>query len=397
MAGRSAEKLDQIKKELGIESVPSLIADADDGNSLSKLASETDVIIATAGPFAKYGSKVVAAAVQHGTHYCDITGELVWVRRMIQQHHEAAAAKGVKIVHCCGYDSIPFDMGVLLLADHARKQLGKGLSQAYGLTVDARGGVSGGTLASGFNQAEVEDPAEVSQLQHDKYFLWPKDAKRGSDTAPGLRPEWNPIAKKWMAPFVMEVINSRIVQRSSYLNGYYGSDFKYREAQASNGLVGASLMSSMMFGIGVMFALSPIRNIAQKRLPQPGQGPSRDTMMNGYWKHTMIGLTEEKDGQQPQVIEAYVADEHRDPGYWGTARMLLEAGLCLALDGAACEAAGCQKGGVLTPASAMGVVLIDRLRRAGLKFDVTRSPALASRTEHLSGVDDIVDVAAASK
>eukprot|EP00878_Enallax_costatus_P002058 GHUV01002224.1.p1 GENE.GHUV01002224.1~~GHUV01002224.1.p1 ORF type:complete len:439 (+),score=107.02 GHUV01002224.1:127-1443(+) len=394
VAGRSAEKLEQIKRDLGIESVPSVIADADDSSSLSRLASETDVIIATAGPFAKYGSKVVAAAVEQGTHYCDITGELVWVRRMIQQYHDTAAAKGVKIVHCCGYDSIPFDMGVLLLADHARKQLGKGLSQAYGLSIDARGGFSGGTLASGFNQIESEDSAEVSQLSHDKYFLLPKDARRGSDTAPGILPQWNPVAKKWMAPFVMEVINSRIVQRSSYLNGYYGSDFKYREAQATNGLVGASLVSSMMVGIGAMFALGPARNFAKRLLPKPGQGPSRDVMLNGYWKHTMIGLTEEKDGQEPQVIKAYVADEHRDPGYWGTARMLLEAGLCLAMDGAACEAAGCQKGGVLTPASAMGMVLIDRLRKAGLKFDITESPAL-SRQQQLSS--STAEMAAARK
>ncbi|WIA42929.1 hypothetical protein OEZ86_008843 [Tetradesmus obliquus] len=386
MAGRNRAKLEEVKQALAqidpaCAAVPFVIADADDEASLARLAADTDVIIATAGPFAKYGSKVVAAAVEAGTHYCDITGELVWVKRMIAAHHEAAAAKGVKLVHCCGYDSTPFDLGVLLLADHARKQMGKALSQAYGLCVDARGGFSGGTIASGFNQAESEAPEEVGRFMSDKYYLWPKDKQRGSDKPPGLLPEWNEYAKTWMGPFVMEAINSRIVQRSSLLNGLYGPDFKYREAMAPGGLLGAAAMSGMMAGIGAMFALAPLRNLAKKRLPQPGEGPTRELMMGGYWKHTMVGLTQEEPGQAPQVIVAECADPARDPGYWGTARLVLEAGLCLALDSAACKAAGCADGGVLTPASAMGMVLVQRLHGAGIKFEVTQSPALGKQQQ----------------
>eukprot|EP00879_Flechtneria_rotunda_P007646 GHRR01008018.1.p1 GENE.GHRR01008018.1~~GHRR01008018.1.p1 ORF type:complete len:404 (+),score=160.62 GHRR01008018.1:312-1523(+) len=384
MAGRNQARLDEIKRDLvridpSCEAVPFVIADADDASSLAQLASATDVIIATAGPFAKYGTKVVEAAVQAGTHYCDITGELLWVQRIIKAHHETAKQKGIKIVHCCGYDSIPFDLGVLLLADHARKQLNRSLSQAYGLTLDARGGFSGGTIASGFYQVETEDPAELKKMLSDKYYLTPSDARRGGDQPPGVLPEWNKLARKWMAPFVMEPINSRIVQRSSYLNGYYGSDFKYREAMGVGNIIFAGVMSAFFTGLQAVFALGPLRNIAKTRLPQPGEGPTREAMMTGYWKHSMIGITEGQSERELQVIKAYVADEHRDPGYWGTARMLLEAGLCLALDSAACAAAGCQSGGVLTPASAMGVVLIDRLRRAGLKFEITESPALGKQ------------------
>eukprot|EP00882_Tetradesmus_deserticola_P012957 GHRQ01013735.1.p1 GENE.GHRQ01013735.1~~GHRQ01013735.1.p1 ORF type:complete len:414 (+),score=232.18 GHRQ01013735.1:272-1513(+) len=386
MAGRSRAKLEEVKQQLtsidpACASVPFVIADADDEASLARLAADTDVIIATAGPFAKYGSKVVAAAVQQGTHYCDITGELVWVKRMIAAHHEAAAAKGVKVVHCCGYDSIPFDLGVLLLADHARQKLGRGLAQAYGLVLDARGGFSGGTIASGLHQAEAEASSEVAALMGDKYYLWPKEQARGSDKPPGLLPEWNAYAQRWMGPFVMEAINSRIVQRSSLLNGLYGPDFKYREAMAPGGLLGAAAMSGLMAGLGAMFALGPLRALAKARLPQPGQGPTRDAMMSGYWKHSMIGLTQEQPGQQPQVIVAGCADSSRDPGYWGTARLVLEAGLCLALDRPACDAAGCQAGGVLTPASAMGMVLVGRLRQAGVRFEVTQSPALGKQQQ----------------
>ncbi|KAF6259628.1 hypothetical protein COO60DRAFT_1638196 [Scenedesmus sp. NREL 46B-D3] len=377
MAGRNRARLEEVKQQLtqinpACASLPCVIADADDEASLAKLAADTNVIIATAGPFAKYGSKVVAAAVQQGTHYCDITGELVWVKRMIAAHHEAAAAKGVKVVHCCGYDSTPFDLGVLLLADHARKQLGRALSQAYGLCIDARGGFSGGTIASGFNQAESEEPARASRRLTSFMVLqrracvpaWP-GCMRGSDKPPGLLPEWNEYAKRWMGPFVMEAINSRIVQRSSLLNGLYGPDFKYREAMATGGLLGAAAMSGMMAGIGAMFALGPLRSLAKKRLPQPGEGPTRDAMMNGYWEHSMIGLTQEQPGQEPQVIVAECG------------------GLCLALDGAGCSAAGCQAGGVLTPASAMGMVLVQRLRDAGIRFEVTQSPALGKQQQQV--------------
>ncbi|KAF8057624.1 trans-acting enoyl reductase [Scenedesmus sp. PABB004] len=385
MAGRSRERLDAVKAELvkidpALESVPYVIADADDEAALGRMAADTQVLIATAGPFAKYGSKVVAAAVEHGADYVDITGELLWVKRMIAAHDAAAAAKGVRIVHCCGYDSIPFDLGVAFLSHHARTQLGRGLSQAYGLSVDARGGFSGGTIASGFHQAEAEEGAEVAAMMRDKYYLLPSGAPRGSDSPPGLLPEWNAVAKKWMAPFVMEPINARIVQRSSWLAGGYGEDFKYREAMAlpagAGGLLGAAGVSAAMVGVGAMFALAPLRNLAKRKLPQPGEGPSRSTMLGGYWKHDMVGLTEEAPGVAPQVIVARVADPARDPGYWGTARMLLEAGLCLALDSAACAEAGCKPGGVLTPASAMGLVLVNRLRAAGLQFAITSSPAL---------------------
>ncbi|KIY97407.1 saccharopine dehydrogenase (NAD(+),L-glutamate-forming) [Monoraphidium neglectum] len=388
MAGRDRAKLEEIKRNLteinpGVQAVPVIVADAFDYPSLASLAQSSKVVINVAGPYAKYGDKVVEAAVNEGAHYCDLTGEVNWVNRMISRHHETAKQKGVKVVHCCGYDSVPFDIGVLVVADHIRKKLGKGTSQVFGLMEDARGGVSGGTIASAMNMAVAEDPSDVKKAMGDKYYLCPP-GERGSDSASmrALLPEWNRYSGAWMAPFVMEAVNSRVVHRSNALTkGHYGSDFKYREAVSTKSLVGASLISVFMVVAGAVLNFGPLRAFAMRYLPKPGEGPSRETMFNGYWKHAAIGLTEEEPGTEPQVVVAKCSDPHRDGGYWSTARMLLESGLCLALDSDKLKEAGQLQGGVLTPATAMGLVLAGRLREAGITFDVVQSPALKQAAE----------------
>lgn len=383
MAGRDRAKLETIRSGLAesnpaVEAVPLIVADAFDLPSLTTMAQKTAVVINVAGPYAKYGDKVVEASVEGGAHYCDLTGEVNWIKRMIDRHHEEAARKGVKVVHCCGYDSVPFDIGALVVADHIRTKLGKGTSQIFGLVKDARGGVSGGTIASAMNMAEAEDRADVRAAMGDKYYLCPAGTRGGDrGSARELLPQWNAVDGAWMAPFVMEAINARIVHRSNALAPQpYGSDFKYREAVSTHSLAVASLVSGFIVAAGAVMGLSPLRRVASRFLPQPGEGPSRDLMLNGYWKHAAIGLTEEPPGTEPQVVVAHCSDPHRDGGYWGTARMLLEAGLCLALDGERCKEAGYLQGGVLTPATAMGLVLADRLRAAGITFDVVESPAL---------------------
>lgn len=382
MAGRDRAKLESIKRSLvevnpAAEAVPVIVADAFDSAALASMAQSTSVVINVAGPYAKYGDKVVEAAVAEGAHYCDITGELNWVKRMIARHHATAASKGVKVVHCCGYDSVPFDIGALVVVDHIRTKLGKGTSQVYGLVQDARGGVSGGTIASAMNMMVSEDPKDVSAATNDKYYLLPDDAPRGTDKPTGMLPAWNKSVSEWMGPFVMEVVNSRIIHRSNALAAEkYGSDFKYREAIATKSLATATITAGLMLVGGAVLAFSPTRGLAMRYLPKPGEGPSRETMTTGYWKHAAVGLTEEPEGTEPQVVVAKCQDPQRDGGYWSTSRMLLEAGLCLALDGDKLKAAGYQQGGVLTPASALGLVLADRLRDAGITFEVVQSPAL---------------------
>lgn len=384
MAGRDRAKLEQIKRDLvqynpAVEAVPVIVADVYDYAALADMARSTSVVINVAGPYAKYGDKVVEAAVNEGAHYCDLTGEINWVKRMIDRHHATATEKGVKVVHCCGYDSVPFDIGALVVVDHIRKQLGKGTSQVYGLMEDARGGVSGGTIASAMNMAASEDPADVRAAMGDKYYICPPGERSGSDKASmrDLLPEWNPYSKAWMAPFVMEAVNSRIVHRSNALMPqHYGSDFKYREAVSTSSLAVAAMVSGFMVAAGGIFGFGPLRSLAMRYLPKPGEGPSRETMFNGYWKHGAIGLTEEPAGKEPQMVVAKCSDPKRDGGYWGTARMLLESGLCLALDSQKLKEAGYLQGGVLTPATAMGLVLADRLRAAGITFDIVQSPAL---------------------
>ncbi|KAI8468795.1 MAG: Saccharopine dehydrogenase-domain-containing protein [Monoraphidium minutum] len=383
MAGRDRGKLEQIKRNLAeinrdVEAVPLIIADAYDYPSLASMAQSTSVVINVAGPYAKYGDKVVEASVAEGAHYCDLTGEVNWVKRMIARHHETAKDKGVKVVHCCGYDSIPFDIGTLLVTDHIRRELGKGTSQVYGLVEDARGGVSGGTIASAFNMAVAEDPSDVRSAMGNKYYLCPP-GESGTDASGwrAMAPVWNPFSGKWMAPFVMEAINARVVHRSNALAPTkYGTDFKYREAISTASLGVAALVSGFMLAGGAVLGVGPLRSLAARYLPKPGEGPTREAMFNGYWKHAAIGLTEEAPGVEPQVVVAKCSDPSRDGGYWGTARMLLEAGLCLALDAGKTREAGCLQGGVLTPATAMGLVLAGRLREAGIAFDIVQSPAL---------------------
>lgn len=374
LAGRNREKLEGIRQDLGVnsDSLPILIGDSGDQESLLALAAETRVVCSTVGPYMKYGSGLVAACVESKTHYCDLTGETPWIRQMIDQHHEKAKSEGTRIVHCCGFDSIPTDMGVFMLGEEFL-QRGLRLHEIKAYVGETRGGVSGGTIASMIGILEEAKNPEHRRVLGNPYGLNPKGETKGPDKSDQMSVAFNNDLKQWTAPFVMAAINTRIARRSLALRGHpYGEGFRYSEAMSmGRGSKGWLRASFATFGLGafvVSLKLPLINRVVHKLLPKPGEGPSREERENGFFVMRLIGKGQDKDGKE-QLLYGRVEGK-QDPGYGETAKMLSESALCLAFD----DKEGCLQGGVLTPSTAMGTSLLERLRRAGMVFEVREQP-----------------------
>jgi len=366
IAGRDERKLQAVRDELAridaqLGELPILLADSHDRATLDALASKTKAVSSTVGPFAKHGSDLVAACVEQGTHYCDITGESHWVRRMIDAHHEAARAAGTRIVTCCGFDSIPSDLGCQLLQTEAIERHGAPCSEVTLYVDRVKGGMSGGTLASMANLLdEAGRDRSVRKVVGHPYGLNPEGERKGPDG-----PDAHGVARApdggWTAPFVMAAINTRIVRRTNALLDYrYGREFRYGELMrfppGPKGLMMATSLTAGLAAFTTMMVARPTRRLLTKRvLPKPGQGPSRAEREAGFWRMRLVGQGTARD------VEVLVEGD-LDPGYGDTAKMLGESLLCLALDDLGSE------GGVLTPASAMGAPLRQRLVAAGMRF-----------------------------
>jgi short subunit dehydrogenase-like uncharacterized protein len=368
VAGRNEEKLAALRQELGAEAdeLPGIVADSFDEARLAAMAANTRVVISTVGPYAKYGSPLVAACIAAGTHYCDLAGEGQWIRRMIDQHHDAAAESGARIVHCCGFDSVPMDIGVWFLQEEARRRHGSYCTSIEMLVKATRGGPSGGTMASVTNLIkEARADRDVARVLGDPYGLNPPDERHGPDGPDQRNVRYDELAGTWTAPFVMAGINTRVVRRSHALLGYpYGRDFRYREAVMMGDGASAWLKgNAMTLGLGGFMAAASFdfsRGLLERFvLPAPGEGPSREQRETGFFDLRQFG--ELADGT---VIRSRIKGD-RDPGYGSTSKMLAESGACLATDDLA------SAGGVLTPASAMGGKLLQRLEvNAGLSFEI---------------------------
>lgn len=367
MAGRNREKLEHVRNDLASkyeiepDSIPILVGDIDNPSSLDSIASNAQVIVSTAGPFAKYGTPLLDAVVKNKCDYVDITGETPWMCDMAQKYHEHAKQEGIRIIHCCGYDSIPSDMGTWVVVEKAKK-LGKTLKSVTSVNVKSKGGVSGGTIASGMNIAA--DPSNKGKdISRYSYIPDKNNQKKGYD-----KDIWTPVYYKhgggmWLAPFIMQAVNSRVVQRSNYLLDWGKEKFSYSEHIRVSSRFQA-WMATVATGVGIILLSQPwLHFLLRKIVPAPGEGPSRDLMMSGYYEHIVFGET--IDGE---IVTGTFADMHRDPGYWGTSRLLLEAALCLALEKQELDACpDVLKGGVLTPASALGPILQNRLENAGIQ------------------------------
>ena len=368
IAGRSEEKLRGLRRELGTvaEQLPIVVADSSDSAALNELAARTRVVLTTVGPYALYGSTMVAACVANGTHYCDLAGEVQWIRKMVDQHQERAQETGARIVHCCGFDSIPMDIGVYFLQAEANARHGA-YCESITLYVKAtKGSMSGGTLASMSNIIqEAQHDRSIARIIADPYALNPPGERQGPDGADQRDVRFDQDVDSWTAPFVMAGINTRVVRRSNALAGYpYGRNFRYREATLTGPGTGGRLKGAMLVAaLGALvlgISARPSRALLERFfLPKPGEGPSRELQQSGFFSLMQVGKL--ADGT---VMRTRIAGD-RDPGYGSTSKMLSESAVCLAKDELTTE------GGVWTPASAMGAPLLERLRRnAGLTFEV---------------------------
>ncbi|MFO7931279.1 MAG: saccharopine dehydrogenase NADP-binding domain-containing protein [Desulfosalsimonas sp.] len=372
LGGRRHSELKALHRDLKAdERLQVIVGDALDTDFLDGMTRKARLVISTVGPYARYGSPLVAACAENGCDYCDLAGEPQWIHRMIRAHQKDAEASGARIVNACGFDSIPSDMGVYFLQKQARQRLGRSLSRVKMLVRAMRGGASGGTVASIINLVEESrrNP-EVTRILKNPYSLAPAGMQTGVRQPGVSRPQFDADAESWVAPFVMAAVNTRIVHRSNALaDYYYGSDFKYHEAVLTGkGFKGR--LRAIRFSVltGVFFAaaaFAPARKLMQKLiLPKPGQGPSRQKQEKGFYKLAFIG----KDNSGNRMHARVEGD--RDPGYGSTKKMLAESAVCLLHDIPEQETGG----GFWTPSTAMGEKLLERLvTNAGLSFKILES------------------------
>lgn len=339
MAGRSASKLAEVRDELGApKDLPLIVADSADKAQLTAMARRAKAIVTTVGPYQLYGSELVAVCAETGTDYLDLCGEPTWMRAMIDAHEAQAKQSGARILFSCGFDSIPFELGVFYAQELAQKRLGHPVARVKGRMRAMRGGLSGGTAASGRATTEAiqKNPA-LLRLLVNPFALTP--GFEGPKQPRGDQPMHDPDLGADVGPFMMAIINTKNVHRSNLLLGHrYGTDFVYDE------------MSVVTPGGAAAFASGG------GKVPQPGEGPSKAERDAGFYDAVFIGI--DADGRQ---VRAAVRGD-RDPGYGSTSKIIAEAGLCLVRE---CSDV---PGGIWVPGAAMGHKLIERLARAGVTF-----------------------------
>ena len=334
LAGRSQEKLAAVRDELGLPAaVPLVLADAGNPESISEMARRAQVVLTTVGPYQLYGNELVAACAAAGTDYVDLCGEPTWMKDMISQHTAAAEASGARIVFSCGFDSIPFDLGVLFLQNAAQDAFGAALPRIRGRVRGMKGTWSGGTLASfkATMAAAAQDPALLDALTN-PFALTP--GFTGPDQPDGMHPQYDETLESWVAPFIMATINTKNIHRSNLLLDHrYGRDFAYDEML---------ITGPGDEGEAVARAVASDKSMANDTT-QPGEGPSREERESGFYDILFVG-----HGADGQELRASVKGD-MDPGYGSTSKMITEAAIGLL------ETRGTASGGVLTPAAALAV------------------------------------------
>jgi len=356
IAGRNRDKLDAVKPK----GADVIVADALDDAAMTALARRTHAVCTTAGPYAKYGSALVAACADAGTHYCDLTGEVHWMRKMIDAHHDRAKRTGARIVHTCGFDSIPSDLGTWCAQRAYVDKYGHPAAKVSG-HFRVKGGMSGGTIATIFNMAsDMQKDPSLRKVVGNPYGLDP-DPHRPHPKVSDMRGVgWDARSKRFTMPFLMAACNTRVVRRSHALAGFpWGDDFVYDELMTSagdaGGLATALGVTAGLAGMALAVGTPGLRDLLGSRVPQPGDGPPAEARAAGFWRADFVC-------EGPAGELTYTTGDRFDPGYGSTARMLGEAALCLARDPLD------SPGGVQTPSLAMGNTLAERLRAAGIAF-----------------------------
>ena len=374
IGGRNWEKLAEVRQMVTavnptLADLPILIGDSLDRASLDPLVAQARVVCTTVGPYTQYGTPLLAACAEQGVDYCDITGETGWIRANIDAYHAQAEQSGARIVHCCGFDSIPSDLGVLMLQEKAEREYGRFCHAITHYVISFKGGLSGGTIASMLLTVDqMRRDKTARRLLADPYNLVPDHEHDWSETDQQTA-VYDEDIRRWTGPFLMAAINSRIVRRSHALQGWrYGQQFRYHEtSRYADGLRGRLQANGMLLGMGLfvgLASLSPTRRLLETAvLPDPGEGPSAEARASGYFLTTMLGKVSNDPAPGETWLKATIRGIN-DPGYGETAKMLGESALCLAQDELPA------RGGILTPAVAMGMPLVERLRTAGMTFAV---------------------------
>ncbi len=367
MAGRSLAKLEQVRDLIGAPSnLPLISVDAQDANALMAMVQQAKVIITTVGPYQLHGEPLLKACAAAGTDYVDLCGEPNWMADMIGRYGSAAQSSGARIVFSCGFDSIPFDMGVLYLQTEARQRFGAPLRQVQGRVKVMKGGFSGGTAASLLATLNAAgNSSAVAASMRNPFALTPGFA--GPVQPDDSVVVFDEAANAWAAPFVMAAINTKNVHRTNALRGHaYGCDFTYDERQLTGagraGELRARSLASAAVWQNRLLGFGPTRKlIGRFALPQPGQGPSLQERESGRYEVWFSGQS--ADGRR---LRAVIKGD-RDPGYGSTCKLIAESALCLIrqIDHSTTP------GGIWTPAAAMGGALVERLhQRAGLTFEI---------------------------
>ena len=374
IAGRSEAKLNELKQSLGDagKTLPVIVADAANEAQLRQLCDQTRVVVSTVGPYALYGEPLIKVCAETGTDYCDLTGEAQWIRKMIDKYESAAQQSGARIVNCCGFDSVPSDMGVYFLQQQAMQQWGAPATRVKMRVRTLKGGASGGTVASMLNavQEAMADPVLRKEMAN-PYLLCPHNHGFTARQHVVKTAKFDGDFDAWIAPFVMAAINERVVHRSNALAGKsYGNHFTYDEAMMTGeGLKGRLKALGVVAGLGAFLAgaaTKPLRSLMERfLLPKPGEGPSPEQQLAGRFDIRFFGQSDTGKSLRVKVTG------DRDPGYGSTGKMLGQAAISLAMDHIKAGEKVGRGGGFWTPASLFDERYIERLiHHAGLGFDV---------------------------
>ena len=373
IAGRDKEKLEELKQSfIAIDShsvnIETYVADSFNSKSLDVLTSSCHVIISTVGPYLKYGLPLVESCVKNHTNYCDLTGEVPFIKESIDLFHEKAFSRRCKIIHSCGFDSIPSDLGVLLLQKDSIEKFNKVCDNVNLYVRSIRGGFSGGTISSMINiKRYCHANSKKRDVLKSPYSLNPTDKIKKNVRQSVLKSvRWDNTFNKWTSPFLMSGVNTRVVQRTNAIAEFsYGENFKYKEMSSFdrglNGFLKACAMLMILAFLQFSLGSNLLLWILKKTIfPKPGEGPSKEKMQSGFFKLKIIGSINEIQKNSVTVLG------DSDPGYSATAKMLTESAISTLLN----EDKMPKKYGVLTPASAIGLTLIERLKGKGILFKI---------------------------
>ena len=348
IAGRSNEKLEHVQEKLNLPSnIGKIVVDSNDQDSIDEMVSQTKCVLTTVGPYQLYGEKIIKTCISTGTDYVDLCGEPGFMHKIISECSEEAKETGARVVFSCGFDSIPFDLGVLFVQEEVMSKLNKYAPSVRGRVRAMNGEFSGGTAASmKATMAALQSDPELINILVNPHALC--DGIQGVQQDDDSKPTYDEELNTWVAPFFMAPINTKNIHRSNKLmNHIYGENFKYNEmwiqGSGEEGKAAAEFISTM----------NPLGDA-----PEPGDGPSRESRENGNYD---VLFCADVDGE---TIKASVSGD-MDPGYGSTSKMIAESAVCLVKD---CEDLA---GGIYTPAASMGKKLIKRLEsNAGLTFNL---------------------------